>query len=31
MGRAVRSARPYKWAFGIEDGDFEGSPTRWEF
>jgi general stress protein 26 len=20
-----------KWAFGIEHGDFEGSPTRWEF
>ncbi len=19
------------WAFGIEHGDFEGSPTRWEF
>ena len=19
------------WAFGIEDGDFTGSPTRWEF
>jgi len=20
-----------RWAFGIEHGDFEGSPTRWEF
>ena len=20
-----------KWAFGIEHGDFEGSPTRWDF
>jgi len=19
------------WAFGIEQGDFTGSPTRWEF
>lgn len=20
-----------RWVFGIEQGDFEGSPTRWEF
>lgn len=20
-----------RWAFGIQDGDFTGSPTRWEF
>ena len=27
---AVVAVRPV-WAFGVADGDFAGSPTRWEF
>ena len=33
LDQAVSSCfrvRP-RWAFGIKDGDFTGSPTRWEF